>query len=290
MSFKGRQPILNEKEIEVLKEDLIHRWEEGQPAKLIAKELEFGEYPYHKLTVGHIYYYRKLWGLERRKRGIPAGKPRYKVQPKDVVPLRVDQVYGKLNIEYPLGDSDFINLMNLEWRSFIWLVYYGILRASELYERKLKDFVVMDDYLKINLARKKKIKKYNKEYKLIPPTIQPYYYPRVFPHMDDEAIYYLVEMTRKKQTVDAPAFPHVTKFTSWNNTKRVLGTYPHYSRFSGITAMASDNRYTLRDMILLTGLDVVTLQKYIFGREEETLQAVDKGLNRFEEKKEEEKN
>jgi hypothetical protein len=64
-----RQQALDKNAIKILQEDLIPLWEEGKSAKEIATELGFGKYPYQNLLPYHVYYYRRVWNLEKRKKG-----------------------------------------------------------------------------------------------------------------------------------------------------------------------------------------------------------------------------
>lgn len=123
---------------------------------------------------------------------------------------------------------------------------------------------------------------YAEKYKLIPPEIIPYYYPKSLPYLEGEVIKYLVERIKKTQDSNSLAFPQITSFTSWYYTKKILNTYPHYGRFASITSMAKDKNISLQEMKLITGLDIATLQRYIFGTEEEALAATDKLVKRFE--------
>ncbi len=286
MSFRGRQPLLDEDFQNMLREVLTPLWNEGYSAIEIAEKLKFGnsKYLWYNLSPYHVYYYRKLFKLEKRKNGIPnkSIRSRYIVKPKDVVPLTVDQVFERLNKLYPRDiPNKNINSDNMKWRAYILLVYYGLLRKSEIFERKLADFEIMDKYLKINLPRKKKIKEYENN-KLLPGEIVPYYYPRVLRGIDSDVLEYLVERIKKTQDSDALAFPQITEFTSWYYPKKVLGTYSHYSRFASITDMAKDRSISLAQMMTVTGLDLVTIQNYIMSNEQDALSAIDKSTARFE--------
>lgn len=172
---------------------------------------------------------------------------------------------------YPLlknreGNVDINNLM---YRSYIWLHRYSPLRKSELYERKLEDFVV-DEKEKIliieNFIRKKKLKGKAKEI--------PFYIPLEYPHVVDEIVKYLVKKMEREKDPKQRAFPF-SGWVAWNRMKKAFpNSYCHFWRFRYITEAASDPNVPIEDLLADTDLNILTLRKYMMTGERQRLSSL----------------
>lgn len=254
MSF-GRKPVLDIETEKTLKSDLQRLWREKKKASEIARILGFGleGSEYQNLKPYHVYYYRKKFGLlKRRESPIKKGTSRYKTKQTEVMPFNV---FEKL-LNDGLSKRTFFQR---RMRSYLILHYWTPLRKSEIYERTADDFEIKNSFLIIHLLRKKK--RYNPSIKDEPLSV-----PLALPLMDE-----VVDWLKNKEWFNPITNPknrpwNISNVTAWNYVKRVFPLhYPHFFRFNWITDALNDPETTITELRSKTGLHIITINNYIMS-------------------------
>jgi len=248
-----RMPLLSPEVEAQLKEDMRPLWVQGNTAREIAEELKFGEGSYAKLKPLHVWFYRAKWGskdgFHRRKKGIPKGKPRYKVKFDETMPFA--EFKSLLNQNAPVCDDDEVMMK----RAYFILHYWTPLRKSEILERVRRDFKVKHEFLVINLYRKKKHYGLNAK-------PEPYYLLLELPLVDE-----VVEWIKKFKSNEHPF--NITPLKAWYWAKETFdGRYPHFFRFDYITKAvenAEDARTILAELLDDTRMDITTVTGYVMA-------------------------
>jgi len=154
------------------------------------------------------------------------------------------------------------NRLTLEQRSFVWLLYYGGMRKSELYERLVKDLQHINGKVILDIGERKKGSA----------KTLPLEFPDWFPGLDDVCNWHKKISKRKPSTkllerwnhqkritqrVKAKwLFPNVHRTTALTIVKEILGSqyYPHFLRLNRITEIASDPTSNLTRIKSFTGI------------------------------------
>lgn len=249
-----RQPLLKPEVEATLKSAFTDLWLEGKNGAYIADKLEFGVpgSPYEKVKPNYVYFYRQKFGLPTRREGpTKMGESRYKHSPKDLPMMSQREFEMQLDAKVPCK-----GFFNRRKRTFLILHFYSPLRVSEIFERRIEDFKVQNGFLTIHLLRKKK--KYKKTV-----TDEPIEIPLAF-RMMDEVVAFLEN--------GGWGGPHnlrnrpwrISHTTAWKYVNSVFeGYYPHFFRFEFITQGLEDPVTNVAEIISITGLHFVTIQRYI---------------------------
>lgn len=275
-----RLPKLEAEVEEQLAEQMKPLWNGGFTARQIANKLNFGfkGSDYEKLKILHIWFYRSKFNKgkegkstdhlakfkgkfpKRKGHGIAKGQPRYKDKLKKTMPFQ--EFKSLLNSKLPKSNSE-----NLVRRVFLILLYWTMLRKTELLERLRKDFVLNDDEttLTINLQRKKKL--YKK-----PTDLEPF--NLTLESKDERLLDEVLDWLRHFKPNERPF--NFSGVTAWRYTKALDERfYCHYFRFNYITKAVEnvDDPKKLGELIkeLLkeTGLDLQTVTGYVMAGSEE---------------------
>lgn len=253
MSF-ARQPLLKPEVETQLKKDMSKLWSQGISGRVIATQLNFGKSGtlYEKVKPEYIYFYRQKFNLPlRQKPPFAKGESRYKNSPKKLRMLSFKEFKEKLD-KYAPGKTFY----EKRQRTFLILHFWGPLRVSELFERSGDDLEVQPDFVTIHLLRKKK--KYKR-------TVddEPLKIPRAFPLMEE-----VVDWLQGKQW-GGPHNPRnrpwrISYQTAWRYVNEVFeGYYSHFFRFEFITQGLEDPLTNVVELVAMTGLNFITIQKYI---------------------------
>jgi len=287
----ARQPLLPVVVEKGLVEELKIRLSVGDSARSIARDLGFGDIrldkrdkdgkvierfrnpAYNKLKIFHVWLYREKYNKqvdEKNKNlpldkqlpliprsprayknaGIKKGESRYKHKRED--PMSFTEFRDILNKNLPFENRDSIR----KQRAFLILGYWCVLRKSEIYERKRKDFSVKNDLLTITLYRKKKYYRVGS---------QPEPFPVPLGQSDKSMLNEVVEWI---DTFGDEEYPFkMSSNTAWIYVRDVFpGLYPHFWRGDWITKgidNADDPAELLRKLLKDTGLDIRTISYYI---------------------------
>lgn len=267
-----RQPLLKPEVEAELEKDLTRFWfskdKDGRKykGKDIARMLCFGVegMPYEKLKPCYVYYYRQKFGLHRRRKApFRKGTSRYKDKQEEIMPWQ--QFESVLNERVPKCPS------NRRKRSYLILHYWTPLRSSEIFQRKIDDFELMQTKLIIHLLRKKKHYKPSEK-------DEPLEVPLALPLMNE-----VVEWLEGKEWKVEPPRPtkrklkhkrrlnpenrpwNISSWTAWKYVSEVFPNYyPHFWRFNWIT-QAFAKHADIPELKAATGLHIVTLNSYVMA-------------------------
>lgn len=248
---------------------------QGISAKQIARELHFGEPGmYAILKVPDVWAYRGKFNdpelMEKRgykpfgkfpgKRGRKKGCSHYNDKREKTMSLT--EFKDRLNSSTtPPGKTGYNKDYNRRKRAYLILQYWSVLRKSELYERKRKDFTIEGDLLKIMLLRKKKFHKL-KEYRVDAPQ-EPFYIPLTDAKemMMNEVVSWIDSWGAEERPFDFDGG------TAWNYTREVFpGLYPHFFRADWISktiAKTNDTEGLISKLLKDTRMDIRTIINYI---------------------------
>lgn len=265
-----RSAILNKEEEEVLRSQLRKLWTQGKTASEIAEILEFGkpktstgeDNPYYKLKKFHVWNYKTKFNNDKdhparipkhSKCGIKKGQRRYKEVPDET--MSFDEFKERLNSEVPSVplDNTWYSRYVHRKRAYLILHWWTPLRKSEIYERKAKDFTVRNNFVEINLKRKKKY--YRKD-----SQTEPFFLELNLP-MVEEVVNWISLFEDNEKPFD------FSGVTAWQYVKDVFpNKFPHFWRFNYITTAVdttNDVGELIRILLQDTGLDIQTIMKYI---------------------------
>jgi integrase len=226
---------------EELKKELTPLWLAGLSGSEIADRLGFGKGKYEKLKgkseferINYVYYYRKKFGLPNRRPHYKFGKQEEIMDLKSFIEL----------LESSRLEKEFFENRR---RAFLILLYWTGLRKSEIYERKVSDFVIDDKYLIIYAPRKKK-----KQVKILP-----LYLPRKLWGIE-EVISWI------KQFKDDERPFNFNAVTAWNYVKIFeKKLYPHYFRLNRVTLLCDNPDVTVSDLRAWFDFHPVTIDHYL---------------------------
>lgn len=180
------------------------------------------------------------------------------------------------------------NRLTLEQRAFFWLLYYGGMRKSELYERLISDLKIIGELhphsLSLDIGQRKKGSAKT------PPLV----FPTWFPGMSDVCAWYEKAKKRKPSTkllerwesqiritkrVKAHwLFPGIHRSTSSKIVKEILGSqyYPHFLRLNRITELCTNPEANLTQIKSFTGIKSTRIieENYMGISEREQKEAV----------------
>lgn len=148
-----------------------------------------------------------------------------------------------------------------EQLAYFWLLYYGGMRKSELYERTVGDCQITPKYFILELIRKKGSEQ-----------TDPLEFPLWFPGMD--VVCEQLKIARKRRKIRKLLerwshqkritkklrarwlFPHIHRDTALRIVKTVLGSnyYPHFLRLNRITEICSDPKSNLTRVKSFSGI------------------------------------
>ena len=282
MPLFTRQALLNPEQEDNLKAQMLPLWNSGMPAKDIAQSLQFGVKgtQFEKVLPQYVYYYRLKFNKKDPQsflhRKLPprkqSGLSRYKHKQEKL--MTFEQFQENLNAKASPFNPD-----NKRKRSYLIVHFWSPLRASELYERTIKDFELTSESLIIHLKRKKK------KYKLTDDE-EPLEIPLSLPLMNEvvqwlclksdgstgdkinlkDSKWVAVEPDPKdpKKTAKKYLRPwQISDTTAWKYVNSVFkGFYPHYFRFRFVTDSLKHNA-DLQELKDVTGMHLVTLNEYV---------------------------
>ena len=252
MSAYIRQPLLNTETEKQLKKEMLPLWEQGIVGSKIAKQLQFEVKgtKFFKVKKNYVYFYRQKFNFPiRRKPSFAKGEPRYKNDFKELDLMSVEEFVETLNEKLPF-DSFYCRRA----RAYLILHYWTPLRASEIYERKSKDFKITPTKIIIKLLRKKK--KHKPTDKKEPISIL-----RGFP-LVEETVSWLQNKEWKHDDNTRPF--EFGRTTARNYTLSCFdGYYPHYFRFRFLTHGANDPMTSIAELKAKSCLTLSALEYYI---------------------------
>ena len=256
MSFTGRQPLLDEEHEALLKKELSFYWDKGYQAKDIVNRLGFGQPgPWKDLKKHHVYNYRKKFGLKPRRKRI-SGQSRYKVKPDKLEPITLDKLFFAMDLKFPIDLKNPMQLRkNQMKRAYLLTHYYSPLRKSEIYERRLDEFSIINvqgyEFIHVSLHRKKKLR----------PKLSPFRIPMDWRGVKE--IQDWLDIRKDRVGVEGLAFP-LNEVSAWEVVKELFpDAYPHWFRFKFITDQSMDPEVSIGELRVMTDLHILTLQKYI---------------------------
>jgi integrase len=276
-----RSPKLKPQIEEQLAEQMKPLWNGGNTARQIANKLNFGvlNSPYEELKLFHVWFYRSKFNKgrqfkgkkgestdhlarfknefpKRKGHGIQKGKPRYKVKLEKTMSFQEFKIL--LNSKLPKSNPE-----NAVRRAFLILLYWTMLRKTEITERLRKDFVLNDDktILTINLQRKKKLYKN-------PTDLEPF--NLTLESREERLLDEVLDWLRHFKPNERPF--NFSAVTAWRYTKALdQRFYCHYFRFNYITKAVENVNdpkklgELIKELLKETGLDLQTVTGYVMA-------------------------
>jgi len=267
-----RQPLLNPKVENKLKNELSKRWLAGMKGRDIAQELKFGVKgsPYEKLKPCYVYYYRQKFAKDepelfpiRNKPPFAQGERRYKVEPDEIDTIEPEEFIETLNEKLP-QDGSFRSRRN---RSYLIVQFYTPLRVSEIIERTISDFKITKSKITINLLRKKKGHELGDKN-------EPISIPRVFPLVDEVVQWLQGEEWKKVKGIDKKTGETLYNLRPWkisHDTARLVfksvfaDAYPHFFRFNWLMSEANYPDTSIAELKNKTRLTLDALERYLLS-------------------------
>ncbi len=126
----------------------------------------------------------------------------------------------------------------LAHKTFCVLLWHTGVRKSELYERRLSDVTVTEEYAQIDFHKRKK------GGEEVPPLKIPFSYYGMTEHF--MPYWTGVTTSKKRARMDRLLFPHIKHTKAWEIVKAILGDkyYPHYLRLRKLSAIGKKHGVT----------------------------------------------
>ena len=247
---------------------MLPLWLDGTSGKDTAKILQFGvkDTIFEKVKPNYIFFYRFKFNNDdsdenkaffgkfppRRKAPFAIGEQRYKIHPRDLGLMLIEEFISTLDAECPY------TVQNQKLRAFFGILWNTPLRCSEIIERTIDNFEINEKEIIIHLLRKKK--KETRKIKDEPITIR-----RNFPLMRETAEFLLnykkKNGKKKDRTILCPI--NFSPWSAWWNTKRVFNVFPHFFRFNFISRQASKPNTGITKIKSKTHLSAEIIDRYL---------------------------